>query len=148
VKYYQGRVVWSIIWIVLGLLWLFQGILQFQKGYYGFALAYVFIALLALYNAYIYRRTYLGLGDGKIILNSSFIIRIVIILANITSLEQTGKKLRLTYNEGSRSMKQKIKLSMLEDLDREEFLRDLNSALSKTKSLPISSVFSEHPEIK
>jgi len=131
VKYYQGRLVWSIIWIVLGLLWFLQGIFQFQKDYYGFAYAYIFIALLALYNAYIYRRTYLGLGDGKIILNSSFIIRTVIILANITSLEQTGKQLRLTFNEGSRSMNQKIKLSMLKDLDREEFVRDLHAVLSK-----------------
>lgn len=128
VKYYQCRLVWSILWIVVGLLWFLQGIFQFYKGYYA-ALAYIFIALLSLYNAYIYRRTYLGLGEGKIILNSSFLIRTVIILANITSLEQTGKQLRLTYNEGPRSNKQKIKLSLLEDLDREEFVRDLNSEL-------------------
>jgi len=131
VQYYQGRLIWSIMWIVAGLLWFFQSIFQFRKGYYGFALAYVFITLLSLYNAYIYRKTYLGVGEGKIILNSSFIIRTVIIIANITSLEQTGKQLRLTYNEGSLSNKQKIKLSVLEDLAREEFVRDLHSELCK-----------------
>ena len=130
-KYYQGRLVWSIIWIVAGLLWFLQGVFQLQKGYYGFALAYVFITLLSLYNAYIYRTTYLGLGEGKIILNSSFVIRTVIIIGNITSLEQTGKKLRLTYNEGPLSKNQKIKLAILNDLDREEFLRDLHLQLGK-----------------
>jgi hypothetical protein len=52
-------------------------------------------------------------------------------LANITSLEHSRKHLRLTYNEGTRSNQQKIKLSMLEDLDREEFVRDLNLELCK-----------------
>jgi len=84
-----------------------------------------------MYNAYIYRKTYLGLGEGKIILNTSLIIRTVIILANITSLEQTKTKLRLTYDEGPWSNKQKIKLSVLEDLDRDEFLRDLHLELGK-----------------
>ena len=130
-KYYQGRLVWSIVWLVTGLLWFLQGVFQFQKGYYGFALAYVFITLLSLYNAYISRRTYLGLDEGKLVVNSSCIIRTVIILANITSIEETGKKLRLTYNEGPRSNRQKIKLSVLGGPDREEFVRDLHSELCK-----------------
>ena len=130
-KYYRGRLIWSILWLVIGLLWFLQGIPQFKMGQYGFALWYSFITLLSMYNAYIYRKTYLGLGEGKIILNTSLIIRTVIILANITSLEQTKTKLRLTYDEGPWSNKQKIKLSVLEDLDRDEFLRDLHLELGK-----------------
>lgn len=129
-KYYQGRLVWSIMWLVSGLLWFLLGISQFKMGNNGFWLD-VLVALLSLFNAYYIRNRYLGLGEGKLVVNTSCIIRTVIMLANITSSEETGKKLRLIYNEGSRSMNYKIKLSMLKDMDREEFLRDLHSELSK-----------------
>ncbi|SPF32481.1 conserved hypothetical protein [Candidatus Desulfosporosinus infrequens] len=129
-KYYQGRLVWSIMWLVSGSLWLLQGISQFEMGNNGFWLD-VLVALLSLFNAYYIRNRYIALGEGKLVVNSSCIIKTVIMLANITSSEQTGKKLRLTYNEGSRLMNQKVKLSILKDLDREEFLRDLHSELSK-----------------
>ena len=95
-KYYQGRLMWSVLWLVIGLLWFLQGIFQFQMAYYEFALGYIFFTLLALLNANIYRNKYLGMGEGKLVVNSSCIIRTVIMLENITLAEQTEKQLRLT----------------------------------------------------
>lgn len=129
-KYYERRLVWSMLWLVGGLFFFLQGILQFQRRYYGLALLPVFVALLFLFDAYIYRRPYLGLGEGKIVINNG-LIRKEVMLADITMLNQTGKSLDLTYNQGSLLKKQKIELTMLKKSDREEFVRDLHLALGK-----------------
>jgi hypothetical protein len=130
VKYYQRKLVWSISWLAGGFLFFLQGMFRFQIGDFGFGFFLVFVALIFLIDAYIYRRPYLGLGEGKLVIYLGLRSK-EIMLADITMSDYIGKNIVLTYNQGSSTKKQKIELTTLRESDREGFIRDLNLELGK-----------------
>ena len=127
-KYYERRLVFSILFLLSGLLFLLSSIFQFRMGNYGLASLQLFATILFLFDVYIYRKPYLGLGEGKIVIYSG-LKRKEIILEDITLSDQTNKHLTLTYNLGLHIRTQKIELSILKEHDRAQFVTDLHSAL-------------------
>jgi len=98
-------------------------------GNYFIAALQAIVVIVALFDAYLYRKPYLGLSEGKLIINNG-LAKKVILLKDVTSLEQTEKQLKLTYNEGPSAKQQKIQLPMLKDIDKEEFLQDIKPSLT------------------
>lgn len=129
-KNYKRPLIYPIMWVVAGLLFFLSALLQLKMGNSDAVLLNIGVTLLFLFDAYIYGRPYLGLGEGKLVVNNGLRRRLIAI-ENITSVNQSGKHLLLTYVQGSATKKQKIVLSMLNRLDKQEFINDIHSLSGK-----------------
>lgn len=129
-KYYRRKPIYIFLWLISGTLFFISAVLQFQMKNYNLGLLQILVALLSLFDAYVYSRPYLGLGEGKLILNNG-LIRNEIALGNITLLNENKKRLVITYNNNLKTKKRKIELSILREKDKEEFLSHFKSDLGK-----------------
>lgn len=130
VTYYQRKVTSAILFLISGVLFLFSSVLSFLMGNNTTALFQLLVFILFTFDAYIYRRPYVGLGEGKLIINNG-LLKKEILLTNVTSTVETKKKLKLTYIRGSMTKKSTILLSMLKPKHREDFLTELQLQLKK-----------------
>ena len=112
----------SILFLFSGVMILFSGVLQITMNNYGMAIFQILVALLFAYDAYVYKRPYLGLDEEKLIINNGF-SKIKILLKDVTSIDEKNKKLIITYTQGPSTMKLKILLSHLKKQHKEQFIK-------------------------
>ena len=98
-----------------------------MKNYSG-AMFQILVAFLFAFDAYIYKRPYLGIDERKLIVNNG-LSKIEILLKDITSIDEKNKKLIITYIQGPSTMKIKILQSHLKNQDKEQLVKDLKSKL-------------------
>ena len=118
----------SILFLFSGVMVLISGLFQLATNNYSAAIFQILVALLFAFDAYVYKRPYLGLDEEKLIVNNGR-SKIEILLKDIISLDGKNKKLLITFIQGSSKMKLKILLSQLKKNDREQFIVDLKSKL-------------------
>lgn len=123
-RYYKRKAILPILFLFLGVLILFTGLFQLKMNNNKFAIYQIFVALLFVYDAYVFNKPYLGLDEGRLIINSG-LSKLVIPLKDVTSIEEGNKKLFIMYNQGSTKMRLKIMLSQLSSQDKEQFIKDV-----------------------
>lgn len=135
-KSYKRKPIMSILFLFTALLLLLSGVLQIAAGNGSASIFQILVALLFIYDAYLYMRPYLGMDEEKLYVNNGLVKKETIPLKEITSLEASSKKLILTYKQGSMTRRVNILLSHLRQQDRERFLNELKSvATSEAKGL-------------
>jgi hypothetical protein len=112
-----------------GIMILFSGLLQLTVHNYNAAFFQILVALLFAFDAYVYIRPYLGLDEGKLIVNYGLLKKEIILLNDVTSIDERNKKLTISYSQGSTKKNIKILLLHLKKDDKEQFVKDLNSKL-------------------
>jgi len=86
------------------------------------------VALVFLFDAYVYNRPYLGLGEEKLVVNNGR-SKLEILLIDVISISEKNKRLIITFRQGSATMNLKLVLSQLRKNDKEQFINDLKSKL-------------------
>ena len=119
----------SILFLFSGVMILFSGLLQLTMENNSAGIFQILVALLFAYDAYVYIRPYLGLGEGKLIVNNGLLKQEIILLKDVTSIDEKNKKLIITFNQGTSTKKLKLLLSHLKAHDKEQFIEDLKSKL-------------------
>ena len=125
-RYFERKAIMSILFLFSGVMVLFSGLIQLTMNNYGAAIFQILVALFFAFDAYAYKRPYLGLDEEKLIVNNGR-SKIEILLKDITSIDEGNKKLIITSSQGSLTMKLKISLSQLKKHDKEQFIKDLKS---------------------
>lgn len=128
VKYFKRKMIMSILFLFSGIIILFSGLLQLAVNNQGAAFFQILVALLFILDAYVYYRPYLGLDEGKLIVNNS-LVKKEILLKDITSINERNRKLTVTYNQGTSKLRLNILLSHLKKHDYEQFMKELKSKL-------------------
>ena len=118
----------SILFLISGVIVLLSGLLQLKMNNYNSGMFQILVALLFAFDAHVYKRPYMGLGKGILIINNGF-SKIKIELKDVTSIDEENKKLVITYCRGSSTMKLKILLSHLKNPDKEQLIKDLKLKL-------------------
>ena len=119
----------AILFLFSGLMILFSGLLQLTMDNNSAGIFQILVALLFAYDAYVYIRPYLGLGEGKLIVNNGLLKKEIILLKDVTSIDEKNRKLIITFNQGPSTKKLKILLSHLKEHDKEQFIEDLKLIL-------------------
>lgn len=126
-RYFERKPIMVIIFLFSAAMILFSGVLQItMNNNYGMAIFQILVALLFAYDAYVYKRPYLGLDEEKLIINNG-LVKKEIFLKDVITIDDRNKKLTITYSQGSSKMKLRILLSQLKKYDKEEFIKDLKS---------------------
>lgn len=118
----------SILFLFSGAIVLFSGLLQLSMNNYSFGIFQILVALLFAFDAFVYKRPYLGLDEGELIVNNG-LTKIKILLKDVISVDEGNKKVIITYSQGPSKMKLKILLSHLKKHDKEQFIKDLKLKL-------------------
>jgi len=108
---------------------LISGLIQLTTNNYRIAAFQILVALFFAYDAYVYIRPYLGLNEEKLVVNYGLAKKEIIFLRDVILVDERNKKLFITFNKGSATMKLKILLSHLNKHDKEQFLIELKSKL-------------------
>ncbi|MDR3539632.1 MAG: PH domain-containing protein [Desulfosporosinus sp.] len=127
-KYFKRKVTMFILFLFCGVIVLLSGLLQLKMNNQSSGIFQIFVALLFAFDAYVYKRPYLALGEGKLNINNGF-SKTEILLKDITSIDKKNKKLIITFNRGSSTMKLNILLSHLKNHDQEQLIKDLKLEL-------------------
>lgn len=128
-RYYRRKAILPILFLFVGVIILFTGILQIIMKNNRFAIYQIGVALLFVYDAYVFNRPYLGLNEGQLTVQNG-LSKIVIPLNDITSIDESNKKLFITFNQGAGKMKLRILLSQLKAQDKEQFIIDVKSKVT------------------
>ena len=128
-RYFKRKAIMSIIFLFSSVMILFSGLLQLTMDNNSAAIFQILVAFLFAFDAYVYIRPYLGLDEGKIIVNNGLLKKEIILLKDVTSIDEKKKKLIITYSQGPSTKKLKILLSHLKEHDKEQFIEDLKSKL-------------------
>ena len=118
----------STLFLFSGVIVLISGLLQLKMNNYSSGIFQLLATLFFGFDAYVYNRPYLGLDDEKLIINNGF-SKVEILLKDVISIDESNKKLIITFNQGPSKMKLKILLSHLKKHDQEQFIKDLKSKL-------------------
>ena len=121
----------SILFLFSGVMILFSGLLQLTMENNSAGIFQILVALLFAYDAYVYIRPYLGLGEGKLIVNNGLLKQEIILLKDVTSIDEKKRKLIITYSQGPTTKTLKILLSQLRERDKEQFMENLKSKLGE-----------------
>lgn len=127
-RYFKRKAILSILFLFCGVVVLISGLLKLTMNNYSAATFQILVALFFAFDAYVYKKPYLGLDEGKLIVNVGR-SKIEVLLKDITSVNQKDKRLTIIYSQGSSTMKLKILLSHLKKHDKEQFIKDLKSKL-------------------
>jgi hypothetical protein len=121
-------VITAILFLFAGIMFLFSSSLQLFMGNYSIGIINLFVALIFAFDAYIYRKPYLGLDEMKLIVNNG-IVKKETLFKDVDLVDWQNKKIIITYKKDSAPKRVKILLSQLKEHDREQFLDDLKSKL-------------------
>ncbi|MHB1420068.1 MAG: PH domain-containing protein [Bacillota bacterium] len=130
-KYYQRKLAMANVLLILSVLMFLSSILQFYTAAYATGVLQIFVSVLSFINYRFYRKPYLGIGEGKILINYG-LRKKEILLKDITSLNESTKHMVINYNQGSSVKKFVIIVPILKDKDKEMFLRDIRRQLQKS----------------
>ena len=114
-----------ILFLFSGILVLFSALLQFKVNNYSAAAFQLLVALLFVFDAYVYIKPYVGMNDEKLVINTGFLKK-EILLSNVISINVGKKKLILTFRQGYSAVKLNLLLSHLKKSDKAQFINDLN----------------------
>ena len=128
-RYFKRKAIMAILFLFSGVMILFSGLLQLTMDNNSAGIFQILVALLFAYDAYVYIRPYLGLGEGKLIVNNGLLKKEIILLKDVTSIDEKNRKLIITFNQGPSTKKLKILLSYLKEHDKEQFIEDLKLIL-------------------
>jgi hypothetical protein len=106
---------------------LFSGLLQLSLNHGSAAIFQILVALLFVYDAYIYMRPYIALSDEKLIVNNGLTKKEIIPLKDIISLDEKNRRLIVTFKQGSSARQLRILLSHLKERDKELFMKELKA---------------------
>ncbi|ODA38768.1 PH domain-containing protein [Desulfosporosinus sp. BG] len=126
-RYFKRKAIMSILFLFCGVMILFSGLLQLTMKNNNAAIFQILVALMFAYDAYVYITPYLGLDEEKLIVNNGLLKKEVILLKDITAIDDKNKKLIISFTQGSSTKQLKILLSHLKIQDREQFMKDLKS---------------------
>jgi len=127
-KYFKRKAIMSIVFLFCGVMVLFSGLLRLTLHNYFSAIFQILVALVFLFDAYVYNRPYLGLGEEKLVVNNGR-SKLEILLIDVISISEKNKRLIITFRQGSATMNLKLVLSQLRKNDKEQFINDLKSKL-------------------
>lgn len=125
-KYYKRKAIMSFVFLFCGIMVLFSGLLRLTTHNYIAAIFQILVALVFIFDAYVYKRPYLGLGEEKLVVNNGN-SKLEILLKDIISIDEKNKRLIVTFSQGSATMKLKLILSHLRENDKAQFIVDLKS---------------------
>lgn len=127
-KYYKRKVIMPILFLFSGILVLISALLQFKVNNYSAAAFQLLVAVLFVFDAYVYIKPYLGMNEEKLMINTGFLKK-EILLSDVISIDVGNRKLVLTFRQGSSTLKLNLLLSHLKKSDKEQFIGDLKSKL-------------------
>ncbi|WP_407311244.1 EbsA family protein [Desulfosporosinus sp. SB140] len=127
-KYFKRKTIMSILFLFSGIIIFFSGSLQLMMNNSGSAFFLILVALLFVFDAYIYKKPYLGLDEEKLVVNNS-LLKKEIFLKDLTSISEKNNKLSIRYTQGPLTQTINILLSHLKKHDQEQFLKELKSRL-------------------
>ncbi|SPF31935.1 conserved exported hypothetical protein [Candidatus Desulfosporosinus infrequens] len=127
-RYYKRKVITYILFLFCGVIVLLSGLIQLKTNNYSSGIFQMGVALLFAFDAYVYKKPYLGLSKEKLMINNGF-SKIEILLKDVNLIEEENKKLIITYSRGPSTMKLKILLSHLQNPDKEQLIIDLKNEL-------------------
>ena len=108
---------------------MFSALIQLKANNNRAAIFQMLVALFFAYDAYVYIKPYLGLNEEMLVVNYGLSKKEIILLQNISLIDESNKMLIITFKKGPATMKLKIILSHLNKHDKEQFLMALKSKL-------------------
>lgn len=130
-KYFKRKAIMSILFLFCCIMILFSALLQLTMHNNNAAFFQILVAFLFAYDAYVYNRPYLGLNKEQLIINNGLLKKEIVILKNVSSVDEKSNKLILTYNQDSTIRKIKILLFHLKGSERKLFTEELRLNLAK-----------------
>ena len=125
---YERKPIMAVAFLLSGIMVLISVFVQLTlKNYFPAGFQFL-VALMFLFDAYVYNKPYVSMDEEKLIVINGF-VKTIILFKDITEIDEKNNKLMITYKRGSYAMRLRVVLSQLKKQDRDSFLKDLKSKL-------------------